>query len=153
MNYYYFDASAWVKRYYKEPGTDQIQDLFDSGSPRACATLGLVEVIATLSRKRKAGQLNEKDFLEKIQEVERDWSEFLQIEFSAEIVAQAKDSAQRFALRGADAIHMASALVLQVELGEDEELVLVTSDQDLKTAARISGMQVLDPAEQPDKSK
>lgn len=58
MIFHYLDASAWVKRYYRETGTDWVQGLFTQNSTMACASLGVVEVIATLARKRKAGEIN-----------------------------------------------------------------------------------------------
>lgn len=54
MIFYYLDASAWVKRYYWETGTTWVQSPFARGSTVACASLGLVEVMATLARKAKA---------------------------------------------------------------------------------------------------
>jgi len=44
---YYLDASAWVKRYYQESGTAWMQDLFAHNRTMACASLGLIEVMAT----------------------------------------------------------------------------------------------------------
>lgn len=58
----YLDASAWVKRYYQETGTEATQALFVEGAVLACASLGIVEVLATLARKRKARQISETQF-------------------------------------------------------------------------------------------
>jgi len=54
MTLYYLDSSAWVKRYYRETGTAWIENLFAERQPVACASLGVVEVTATLARKQKA---------------------------------------------------------------------------------------------------
>ena len=51
MIYYYLDASAWVKRYAKERGAKWMQDIFDQRPLMASASLGFVEVMATLARK------------------------------------------------------------------------------------------------------
>lgn len=58
MIFYYLDASAWVKRYYLETGTSWLQALFDAAPTVACASLGLVEVMATLARKHKAEEID-----------------------------------------------------------------------------------------------
>ena len=56
--------------------------------------------------------------------------------------------AQRRALRGADAIHLASALVLQSRFVEaEDQLVFVVSDRQLKEAVRSAGLSVVDPEE------
>lgn len=52
MIIYYLDASVWIKRYYREMGTDWIETLFANNPPISCASLGLIEVLATLVRKR-----------------------------------------------------------------------------------------------------
>jgi len=56
---------------------------------------------------------------------------------------------KKFSLRGADAVHFASALLLQAEFKhEDDQLVIVASDADLKEASRLSGIKCIDPQEQ-----
>ena len=53
------------------------------------------------------------------------------------------------ALRGADAVHLASAFVLQRRFADAEDrLVFVASDRELKEAAQSSGLAVIDPEEQ-----
>ena len=59
----------------------------------------------------------------------------------------AKKLAKESAIRGADAVHLASAVLLKEQLEEDDELVFVASDQQLKEAARSSGLTVTDPIE------
>ena len=53
MILYYLDASAWVKRYYAEAGTPSVEHLFSGEHLLGCSSLGVVEVIAALSRKHK----------------------------------------------------------------------------------------------------
>jgi hypothetical protein len=61
----------------------------------------------------------------------------------------AKDLARNMALRGADAVHLASALVLQRRFADAEDrLVFVASDRELKEAAQASGLAVIDPEAQ-----
>jgi hypothetical protein len=148
MILYYLDASAWVKRYYREAGTDWVQSLFSQNSMIACASLGLVEVTATLSRKRKAGEIPAELFEQKSQELEEDWNRLIQVQFTAEAVDAARKSARELALRGADAIHLASAVLLRGRLAEGDQLMLATSDSELKKAAQASGFAVIDPGEQ-----
>ena len=50
--FYYLDSSAWMKRYYQEHGSERVAELFDQQETMACATLGVIEIAATLARKR-----------------------------------------------------------------------------------------------------
>ena len=59
MTLYYLDASAWVKRYSQEKGSGWVRSLLQQpGLLFASATLGFIEVSATLTRKQKAGELH-----------------------------------------------------------------------------------------------
>jgi uncharacterized protein len=145
----YLDASAWVKRYYSELGTRWVQEWFAQNPTIACASLGLIGVTATLARKRKAREIDPFPFEQKVQELEEDWGSFIQIHLSTETLDLAKDLARNMALRGADAVHLASALVLQRRFADVEDrLVFVASDRELKEAAQSSSLAVIDPEEE-----
>jgi predicted nucleic acid-binding protein len=60
----YLDPSAWVKRYYHEPGTELTNQLFDTllraRPPRLlCSRIGMPEVVAVLHRHRNAGRVTQ----------------------------------------------------------------------------------------------
>jgi uncharacterized protein len=146
--FYYLDASAWVKRYYAELGTRWVQELFAQNPTIACASFGLIEVMAALARKRKAREIDPLAFEQKVQELEEDWGSFIQIHLTTETVDLAKDLARNMALRGADAVHLASALVLQRRFADVEDrLVFVASDRELREAAQSSSLAIIDPEE------
>lgn len=148
MIFYYLDSSAWVKRYYQEAGTKWVKGLFERDEKMSCSSLGLVEVMATLSRKRKATEISESQFEQKAQELEEDWERFVQIYMTTEAVDEAKELTKRHALRGADAIHLSSALTLKKRFREkDDKLIVIASDNERKEAAKSSGLEVIDPAE------
>jgi hypothetical protein len=146
--FYYLDAGAWVKRGYAELGTRWVQELFAQNPTIACAFLGLTEVTATLARKRKAREIDPLPFERKVQELEEDWGSSIQIQLTTETQDLAKDLARNMALCGADAAHLASALVLQRRFADVEDrLVFVASDRELKEAAQSSRLAVIDPEE------
>lgn len=88
-------------------------------------------------------------FEEKARELEEDWERFIHVQLTVEAVNIAKESAKELALRGADAVHLASALLLQKRLVEKaDRLVFVTSDHELNEAAQSSGLIVIDPDEE-----
>lgn len=91
MIIYYLDASAWVKRYYRETGTAWVQDLFFQNPLMACANLGFIEVAATLARKRKADEIDTIQHDQKQSELESDWENFIQIQCSEKVISKAVD--------------------------------------------------------------
>ena len=149
MILYYLDASAWVKRYYQEEGTKWVQGLFSNNEPLACATLGVIEVAATLSRKKKAQKISPTQFKQKADDLDDDWGHFVQIQLTRELTIAAKEIAHQYALRGADAVHLASALRLEKQVAEHKgRMIMVTSDAELKKAAEEADFEVIDPEEQ-----
>jgi hypothetical protein len=61
--------------------------------------------------------------------------------------------ASTFGLRGADSVHLASAVILREELALDTDaFAFVVSDLELKAAALKAGLAVLDPQEQGERS-
>lgn len=144
---YYLDSSAWLKRYYLEAGSLWMNALFQTDLLLVCATVGLIEVYATFARKHKAGQVTSESLEQFTEEVELDWDRFGRIKLDNAVLAQAKLSTQKFALRGADAIHLGSALVFQAGLSaEQDRFIFVTSDQELKKVAQEAGFETFDPA-------
>ncbi len=108
----------------------------------------MVEVTATLARKRKTSSINYQTFEQQNQAVTRDWYSFVQIRCTDEIIDAARMVARTEALRGADSIHLASALHLKQRLDNTDQVIFITSDHELATAAKSQGLAVVDPVEQ-----
>jgi len=148
VNLYYLDSSALVKRYYREDGTEFIQRLFDVGSLFVTSSLALVEVVATLARKRKAGAISQRVFEQKVEDFQEDWQNFVEVRLTPDVIDQAKEIAKVQALKGADALHLASALKVKEGISDRAvSIFFVASDKELKQAARKEGFTVIDPEE------
>ena len=70
------------------------------------------------------------------------WLELDGIVLDEELAVRAGELAEAFALRGYDAVHLASA-----EAIADADTVLVTADRDLASAAASLGMTAVVPAD------
>ena len=62
MTLYFLDASAWVKRYFRERGSEWVERLFGEDRLLSASTLGLIEVNATSARKCGAGEIEREQF-------------------------------------------------------------------------------------------
>ena len=146
---YYLDSSAWVKRYFDEAGSGRVGHLFAQHEILCCSPLGLIEVGSTMARKRTAGEVRPEEFEPKWTSLLKDWRRFLRMEMTPAVVQRALDASDTYCLRGADSVHLASALILKEELEVDaQEFTFVTSDEELKAAALKAGLAVVDPQEQ-----
>ena len=153
MKIFYLDASAWVKRYFEETGTACVEELFGRiDASFCCSPLGFIEVLATVFRKLKAGELELEKSQQIQQELTKDWNLFIRVRFTKKVEHSARKVVEDFALRGADSIHLASAFSLNEQLENEGGIVFVASDKELKTAAWNSGLEVLDPTDNTESS-
>ena len=75
---------------------------------------------------------------------------FAQVYHTAPVMKRARNVARRYGLRGADTVHLASALWLDANvLSQVDGLTLITSDRELVEASEHAGLDVYDPAREP----
>ena len=147
MTLFYLDSSAWLKRYFQEPGTGWMRGRFESGEAFASSVLGYVEVASALARQQASRKLDEEKLARLQQQLEEDWSDMAGLTLTDEVVARAVRLARDYKLRGADAVHLATASSLSDGLaGTSNSLVLIASDEELLAAARQIGLVVENPA-------
>jgi predicted nucleic acid-binding protein len=107
-----------------------------------------VEVCAALSRRQKSGRIATAQFQKSIKRLRRDFTERLNVTASTEsIVIEALRLAQVHALRGYDALQLATALEAnrRRSVRDLPALTLVSSDNELNRAANSEGISVEDP--------
>ena len=120
-----------------EDGSDLAAELWSSAHPAASSILAYPEGRAALAAARRLGRLGEEDHREALAAFEALYPELTRVGVDQELAVRAGEHAEDLALRGYDAVHLATAL----ELG-DEEIVLVTWDRDLAQAAEQVGLGV-----------
>lgn len=150
MPIHYLDASAWVKRYIQEEGSQRINAWMNQNPLVASAALGATEVLSTVVRKSRAGELTETERDNIVEYVWAEFDAFAHVYHTPPVMAQARGVALRFGLRGADTVHLASALWLETHAPlEIEDITMITSDRELAEAAEQAGLAVFDPTREP----
>ncbi len=141
MTVAFFDSSAFVKLLVEEDGSDTAARLWDEADAVVASRLARPEVGAALAAARRGGRLEPGDE----RTARRSWDEFWGatrvIELTEHLTEVASTLAGRMVLGGADAVHLASALTLA-----EADLVLVTWDRRLSTAAVEAGLMVAPPS-------
>lgn len=113
----YMDTSALMKVYIEEDGSEVARRLV-TGADLAMSRVGYAEARAGLARALRAGRLDERSFPTVLRSFEERWTLVSVVEITESLVREAGDLAQEHALRGFDAIHLASGLTFQRESGE-----------------------------------
>jgi uncharacterized protein len=133
----YFDSSAFVKLVVDEAGSDLAADLWDGCDAALSSRLAYPEVRAALAAASRDHDLSEGDVRVAEQSWEEYWAATRPVELTAAVERHAGSLARRHALRGADAVHLASALAI-----EDAELVVAVWDLRLHTGVRAAHLRV-----------
>jgi len=138
---YFLDASALVKRYVKEPGTEQIRRLLSGRRRLGASILSSAEVPSALARRARAGDLPEATAKTHARRVAADLAEMHVVAASRDVLDLAADLVWRHPLRAYDAVQLASAVWLARETGL--AATFVCGDDRLATAAREEGLRRL----------
>jgi predicted nucleic acid-binding protein len=150
LNVYFFDSSALVKRYVTETGTSWVSALVDpSGGNRIfIVSITAVEVVSAIKRRERAGNLSPADMTASLTKFRHELSSiYLPIEISRNLISRAMSLVERHALRGYDAVQLASALEVydQRQSAGMTGPIFVSADADLNSAAATEGLAVDDP--------
>jgi predicted nucleic acid-binding protein len=150
MATYFTDSSAATKRYLSETGSGWVKGLFTANPSHrffAVAVIG-VEVVAAISRRARGGTISQADaaafctvFLADLR------ADFRVVPVTDALLHEAIRLAQRYSLRGYDAVQLAAANEvnrLRVTAGA-RPIIFVSADQELNAAARSEGLSVDDP--------
>jgi uncharacterized protein len=156
MNLFVLDASALVKRYIVETGSALIDHLFARSSKDRLSSsmLGLAEVAACLIRKRNSAIITAGTFASAFAALlaeTLDAPDFTKYAADNAVIRAAIALLDTYAINSADSVLLQIALEANAnELGKNNAIVLVSSDQRLIKAAQAEGLITFDPETQTD---
>lgn len=131
----FFDTSAFVKRYVNEPGTDNVLEWCDKATEIGLAGIALPEIISAFCRLHRETKITDAQYRQLKSLFMADIEDAALCDLAPEVLAQAISCLENNVLRGMDAIHIGSAMVLKAD-------VFVSSDKRQCEAAVRAGLQV-----------
>ena len=137
----FIDTSALAKRYIDEPGSDELEKFFGTIVKEVIvSTLALPELAAALARKVREKEMDEGSAGAVLTEMEKDWNGlFGKVYLDENLAGTAAKLCLKLPLKGADAVHLSSAMSAEVDL-------FVASDRILLIAAEKIGLRSYDPS-------
>lgn len=133
----YFDSSALVKLLVEEDGSDLAAALWDGCDAAVSSRLAYPEVRAALAAAGRAGRLDRQSQRDAEAAWEEFWSGARVVELTPSVGQHAGRLAVELFLRGADAVHLASALAIG-----SGDIVLAGWDERLRTGAVEAGLRI-----------
>lgn len=133
----YFDSSALVKLIVEEEGSNVAASLWDGCDAALSSRIAYPEVRAALAAAARDQRIDSPS----LQRAKEDWEEFWSVtqivEVTAAVELEAGHLADKHALGGADAIHLASALAIGLS-----DLVVAAWDRRLREGVIAAGLRV-----------
>jgi predicted nucleic acid-binding protein len=104
----YLDTSSLVKLYVEEVGSNDVRALVSRAAVVATSIVAYPETRSALARLRRSGDLTAARCSAVKRDFEAQWPAFLTLEVTHPVSREAGELAERYALRGFDALHLAS---------------------------------------------
>ncbi len=134
----YLDTSSLIKLYVEEEHSASVRDLVQAATGLFTCRITYAEARSALARRHRAGDLTDAEHRRIVTQLSEDWRELFVIDFD-ELLAG--ELAERHAIRGFDAIHLAAFLGLVSDATTDVEVRFSTFDSRLQRAAIAEGLR------------
>jgi predicted nucleic acid-binding protein len=134
----YLDTNSLIKLYVPEVESPAVKRLLEAAEVIATSRIAYAEARAGLARKRRERGVTAADYRTILQDFDQDWESYFIVDVSDALVKLAGLFAERHALRGFDAIHLASAIIISKQ--GDRPVRFSCFDARLSRAARREGL-------------
>lgn len=138
----YFDTSALMKRVFREREAELADQVWDAADVVLTNELLYPEARAAAAAAHRASRLTGDELRSLVLEIDKLSASLEVLAVDQQIARSAGDLAERHALRGYDAVHLAAAVELPAR-----RVVMATWDRDLARACVANGIAVI-PAQQ-----
>lgn len=132
----YLDTSSLVKLYVEEAGSDEVQRFAEEASTVTTSQVAYTEGRAAFARRRREHALTPRGFATAKRAFEADWEHYVAVTVTRDLCRGAGDLAERYRLRGFDAIHLASFAEVLRSLRGRTDVRFSSFDDRLNRAAR-----------------
>ncbi|MDH5588329.1 MAG: type II toxin-antitoxin system VapC family toxin [Nitrospirota bacterium] len=136
----YLDTSALVKLYVEEPWSPELTVAVAESEAVATSLIAYAESRAAFARARREARLSTQIYRRIVEAFVEDWPRYISIEVTDRIVKDAGDLAASRALRGYDALHLASALSLSQQV--TASVTFLAFDRALSLAAKREALSL-----------
>jgi predicted nucleic acid-binding protein len=136
----YFDTSSLLKFIIKEIGSEENLNIWNFSDEKVCSQLTRTEMHSALMRKVREGSISASAMRARLNAMDKLFADVILIDITSDVIDASCELVKEFPLKSADAIHLATALMVRADL-------FSSSDKKLCAAASESGIAVTDPTE------
>ncbi len=136
----YLDTSALIKLYVEEAGADRVEGAVERAELVATSVVAYAEARAALARRHRENDFTASEYQGIVSELDASWQGYERLGVTEGLAREAGELAEEHALRGFDAVHLASALRLAQRFPSSSFLAF---DERLTAAAERTWLSVL----------
>ena len=136
----YFDTSSLLKFIIREIGSEETRNIWRLSNEKVSSHLTRTEMQSALMRKVREGSVPASAVPAHLGALDKLFGDVILIDITSDVIDASCELVKEFPLKSADAIHLATALMVRADL-------FSSSDKKLCAAASESGIAVTDPTE------
>ena len=136
----YFDSSSLVKFVITEIGSKQNLNIWNLSSEKVTSQLARTEMHSALMRKVREGSISASAMRTRLDAMDKLFADVVLVDITSDVIDASCELVKELPLKSADAIHLATALMVRADL-------FSSSDKELCASASESGIAVTDPTD------
>ena len=140
MSLAYFDTSALVKNYVQEAGSTLVRELL-ARYEFVSSAIAPIEIHSAVRRRHRQGEMSRQSYASILSRVKQDRLFWQLVEPVPQVLAKAEEIVAAYNVRALDALHLASAIIIQDSI--ETMIPFVTADDRQLSAARDCKLEVI----------
>ena len=150
MSFYFLEATAFVKLFVQEPGTDSLIHLLEplEDNRKLIAASTPLEVYAAIRRRERAGAVAPADASAALESLRQEAARTVQQPLNPAVLEAARQLLDRSGLRWAEALQLGAAITAR-DMFQGAVIIFVSASSALSEAAKAEGFECLDPVKLP----
>lgn len=134
----YCDSSALVKKYIEEENSQKVIEYLNQAESIVISVIGYAEICSAFYRKKYQKEIHSSQLTKILRALDNDWQAFVRVNVTEELNKMAKLLLSKHPLRGFDAIHLASAVLMHKKL--EDKIYFLSYDQKQSQAAELENL-------------
>jgi uncharacterized protein len=147
VSFYFLEATAFIKLFVQEPGSDELIRLMESveDNRRLISAATPLEVYAAIRRRERAGDIAQADAAQALEVLRLESARAVQQPLNPAVLESARQLLDRSTLRWPQALQLGAVLAAR-DMFKGTEIAFVSASAPLLEAARAQGLETIDPA-------
>ena len=150
MSFYFLEATAFIKLFVQEPGTDSLIRLLEplEDNRKLIAASTPLEVYAAIRRRERAGAIAQEDAAAALESLRHESARTVQQPLNPAVIEAARQLLDRSTLSWPQALQLGAALTAR-DMFQGTAIIFVSASIAMLEAARAEGLETLDPTREP----